>query len=168
MPADATAASTRRSTGRADKLASSAVGPSSDAVAVLSGRDRILIWCCLIAAIALAWGYLFFLDRQMMPARSGAAPAIDIARAISPSWDAAELLFTFLMWLVMMIGMMAAPAAPVLLLFAAMQKKQPERAISTPVMAFAARDLVLWAGFSALATLVQWALQHASLLSPEM
>src|SRR5258706_12916180 len=109
MPADATAASTRRSTGRADKLASSAVGPSSDAVAVLSGRDRILIWGCLIAAIALSWGYLFFLDRQMMPARSGGAPAIEIARAISPSCDTAELLFRFLLWLVVEIRMMACP-----------------------------------------------------------
>ena len=35
------------------------------------------------------------------------------------SWTAADVFFTFTMWAVMMVGMMAGTAAPVLLLFAA-------------------------------------------------
>ena len=36
-------------------------------------------------------------------------------------WTAADVFFTFAMWAVMMVGMMAGTAAPVLLLFAAAQ-----------------------------------------------
>lgn len=83
-------------------------------------------------------------------------------------WRAADVLFTFLMWSVMMIGMMSAPAAPVLLLFADMQARRGERGLSMPVLLFGLGYLTVWAGFSACAALAQWGLHEAAFLSPEM
>ena len=43
----------------------------------------------------------------------------EMGMAMDMPWTAADVFFTFAMWTVMMVGMMAGTAAPVLLLFAA-------------------------------------------------
>ena len=83
-------------------------------------------------------------------------------------WTAADAFFTFAMWSVMMVGMMAGTAAPVLLLFAAAKAGQGERAASPGVMMFGLGYLAIWIGFSACATIGQWALHRAAVLSPAM
>ena len=40
------------------------------------------------------------------------------------AWTATDIFYTFAMWAVMMLGMMAPSATPVLLLFAAAQSKR--------------------------------------------
>ena len=83
-------------------------------------------------------------------------------------WAAADVLFTFAMWAVMMVGMMAGTAAPVLLLFAAMQAGRGEHGTRLAVLAFGVGYILVWDGFSACAALAQWALHEAALLSPAM
>lgn len=90
------------------------------------------------------------------------------AMGMTTSWNAADAFFTFAMWTVMMIGMMAVSAAPVILLFAAAEAKRHPTGAPLAVLAFGTGYLVIWAGFSAAATAAQWALHHASLLSPAM
>jgi predicted metal-binding membrane protein len=82
-------------------------------------------------------------------------------------WSASDVFFTFAMWAVMMVGMMAPSAAPILLLFAGAHAGRRER-VSFAVPMFALGYLVVWAGFSACATLAQWALHQAAMLSPSM
>ena len=41
----------------------------------------------------------------------------EMGMSMDRPWTAADVLFTFAMWAVMMVGMMAGAAAPVLLLF---------------------------------------------------
>src|SRR5258706_3994937 len=71
-------------------------------------------------------------------------------------WTAVEAGFAFVMWTVMMVAMMLPSAAPVVLLFAALERRQG-RLGRTAV--FVAGYLVLWSAFSAGAAALQWALQ---------
>ena len=84
------------------------------------------------------------------------------------SWGATEIFFAFVMWTVMMVGMMTAPAAPVLLLFARTHSARAEGGVSLPVLLFGLGYITVWVGFSVCAALTQWALHEAALLSPAM
>jgi predicted metal-binding membrane protein len=73
------------------------------------------------------------------------------------------------MWSVMMVGMMTPSAAPMVLLFAAVNRRERDK--GAPFVAsgvFAAGYLAMWCGFSLAAVVLQWALQQAALLSPMM
>ena len=84
------------------------------------------------------------------------------------AWTSADAFFTFAMWVVMMIAMMAPAAAPILLLFAAARARRGERSVSPATAMFGLGYVVVWTGFSAAATLAQWALHQAALLSMAM
>jgi len=56
----------------------------------------------------------------------------------------------------------------VLLLFAAGHTRRGEYGVSLAVLLFGLGYLAVWTGFSAFATLVQWALHRAAMLSPAM
>jgi len=113
------------------------------------------------ALILLAWAQLLRMDHEM-----GAGPAMAMARQ-SP-WEAHDLLAAFLMWALMMVAMMLPSAAPMILLFATINRRRsgpPGAAVPTGI--FVAGYLVVWGAFSALAALGQAGLQHAALLSRE-
>jgi predicted metal-binding membrane protein len=84
------------------------------------------------------------------------------------SWTAADVFFTFAMWAVMMVGMMAGTAAPVLLLFAAARAGRGDRGVRLAVVMFGLGYVTVWVGFSACAALAQWALHETAMLSPAM
>jgi predicted metal-binding membrane protein len=132
-------------------------------------RDRVLIWISVCAVVALAWAYLIHLDQQMAFAMASDAEMARMGMTMDPTpWTATDLWLTFAMWAVMMAGMMAPSAAPVLLVFAGAQSKQAGGRSGVTVPAFAFGYLAVWTGFSAGAALVQgWLHQHA-LLSPMM
>jgi len=84
-------------------------------------------------------------------------------------WSGADLLLVFLMWTVMMAAMMLPSAAPLLLLIARINygRFSSQRAfVATGI--FGLGYLAVWAGFSLLATLAQWGLLEARLVSPMM
>ena len=83
-------------------------------------------------------------------------------------WVARDIFFTFVMWAVMMVGMMTATATPVLLLFAGTQAGRAERGVAPGVMAFALGYIIVWLGFSVFAAVAQWALHEAGLMSSTM
>jgi predicted metal-binding membrane protein len=148
-------------------------GGAPSLVAALPRRDLVLISTCIVLVTALAWVYLIHLDRQMsasmahdkMMAEMGMS---EMGMMMDMPWTAADAVLTFAMWVVMMIGMMAGTAAPVLLLFAAGNTRRGERGASLAVLLFGLGYLAVWTGFSALATLAQWALHRAAMLSPAM
>jgi predicted metal-binding membrane protein len=85
------------------------------------------------------------------------------------AWTLGYAGIMFTMWWIMMAAMMLPSAAPILLLFARINRKQKSAGrpfISTGI--FAAGYLVAWGGFSALATGLQWELECLGLLSPMM
>jgi len=141
------------------------VAPSS--VPAPSRRDRALIATCIVVITGLAWAYLIRLNRH--------TPSIDVdsmmaamGMVMNQPWGASDLLLTFVMWSVMMVGMMALPALPVLLLFAGMCGQRLDRGVVPPVPSFGLGYLVVWLAFSACATAAQWALHERALLSSAM
>src|SRR5437016_316312 len=100
---------------------------------------------------------------RMIPAGMGI-----MAPAQAP-WRAIEFGFVFAMWAVMMVGMMAPSAAPMMLMYVRVGRQAA--AAGRPLAAtgwFAAGYFLAWTGFSLTATLVQWALERAALLDPAM
>jgi predicted metal-binding membrane protein len=85
------------------------------------------------------------------------------------TWTLVDLLLLFVMWTVMMVAMMVPSAAPMVLMFANVQRqrqKQQRPFVSTGV--FLLGYLIIWTAFSLIATLAQWGLHSAALLSPMM
>jgi predicted metal-binding membrane protein len=138
-------------------------------------RDRLVVAGALGVIAALAWAYMLWLAAdmdmagmrmdgfRMVPAGIGL-----MAPAASP-WSAVEFAFVFAMWAVMMVGMMAPSAAPMILLYARVGRQGG--AAGRPLAAtgwFAAGYFLAWGGFSLAATLVQWVLEREALLDPRM
>src|SRR5262249_8565219 len=117
---------------------------------------------------ALAWGYLLHLNRQMSPGVEYNQSMAAMGMAVSTSWSFVDALFAFTMWAVMMVGMMAPSATPILVLFAAAQRGRSAPGASLAVLIFALGHVAVWTAFSAAAAGVQWLLQHMALLSPMM
>jgi predicted metal-binding membrane protein/glyoxylase-like metal-dependent hydrolase (beta-lactamase superfamily II) len=138
-------------------------------------RDRLIVAGALGVIAVLAWAYVLWLAAdmdmggmnmsgfRMVPAGMGM-----MTPAATP-WSAVEFAFVFVMWAVMMVGMMAPSAAPMILMYARVGRQG--RIAGKPLAAtgwFAAGYLLAWAGFSLAATLVQWALERAALLDVRM
>jgi len=135
---------------------------------VLSRRDRVVISSCLVLITALAWSYLVYLDRQMSAAMAHDRMMADMGMTMDMPWNAADVLFTFAMWAVMMVGMMTPSAAPVMLLFAGLHRGRGAHRAPRVVIAFGAGYLLVWTAFGAGAAMAQWGLHQAAMLSPAM
>lgn len=133
-----------------------------------SRRDRALIASCIVLITALAWAYLVHLNRHMTSPIEGDPMMAAMGMVMNQPWDAGDLFLTFVMWAVMMVGMMAVPALPVLLLFAGMHAQRVDRGVVPAVPSFGLGYLIVWLAFSACATTAQWALHEGALLSSTM
>jgi predicted metal-binding membrane protein len=136
---------------------------------VLLRRDRYVVLAALLSLTALAWIYLLHPAGVMaMPAADSAMPGMDMGGETMPAptpWTAANILLTFLMWLVMMVGMMTPSVAPVILIYARLGRQaEAHRRPFGSTGWFAAGYFMAWTGFSLTATIAQLALQGAALL----
>jgi predicted metal-binding membrane protein len=132
-------------------------------------RDRWIAGLALSLLTLLAWFYLVRMARAMDAAADEAA--MHAAMGMSPdpkSWGASDALALFLMWAVMMAGMMLPSATPVILLVLATYRRRGGRQSPRAAAAFGAGYLIAWTGFSAAAALAQTALHAAALLSAGM
>ncbi|RDD62973.1 DUF2182 domain-containing protein [Ferruginivarius sediminum] len=133
-------------------------GTASPLIESALKRDRVIVLALLVAITAIAWAYL--IDMAMGQAMGG-------MRAVS--WDLGYFAAMFAMWAIMMTGMMVPSAAPLILLYAAIERKRhPGERPYAGTMQFTLGYLVTWTGFSLFATLAQWGLSEAALLSPMM
>ena len=140
---------------------------ASSPIVVFPSRERVLIAGCIVVICTLAWAYLIHLHHQMSSA-TGSEMMTRMGMKMDAPWGAADFFFTFSMWAVMMVGMMSPSATPMLLVFAATHARREDRTAPTAVVAFGLGYMAVWAGFSALATVAQWALHQAALLSSTM
>jgi len=129
----------------------------------LPRRDRIAVLAALAGVSGLAWVYLVIAARQM-----ARMPEMDpAAMAGIRAWAVSDFTLMFLMWAVMMVGMMVPSAAPTTLIYAAVARKAARQGTPVaPTAAFVAGYVAMWTLFSVGATLAQWALDRAALLSP--
>ncbi len=123
-------------------------------------HDRGVVLAGLAGVTALAWVYLFL--------AAGPADMSGIVAGVRP-WAVLDVALMLLMWAVMMVGMIVPGAAPMILLFAAVRRRQGEKGRTlAPTGAFLSGYIAVWTGFSLAATALQWALDQAALLSPMM
>ncbi|WP_435103531.1 DUF2182 domain-containing protein [Arhodomonas sp. AD133] len=112
--------------------------------------ERSLLMASLALATVVSWLYLIRMAGGMsaMPADSGFR-----------AWP------TFIMWAVMMIGMMVPTAMPGILTLAAAERRM--RAARAPTVAYliAIGYVLAWTAFSVGATAAQWVLHELALLS---
>jgi predicted metal-binding membrane protein len=128
-------------------------------------RDRAILIFGITGISVFAWAYMFYLAWGMKNIAIGMEITIPQMR----SWGAVDFIFIFIMWMVMMVAMMVPSAAPMILMYATINRKRREQDgpfVATGVFLFG--YLVAWAWYSAFATIGQWGLHTAALLSPMM
>ena len=131
-------------------------------------RDRQVIVLALVSITVMAWVYLILLVEEMgMTFTGGMQPVMEMV-AFKP-WTIPDFILMFLMWVIMMIGMMTPSAAPMILLYShAQRKRATSKNPFIPTAAFFSGYIVVWSFFSIVATILQMGLEHAALLSPMM
>jgi predicted metal-binding membrane protein len=134
-------------------------------VAALPVPDRVLIAACIALITFLAWLYLVHLDRQMAIDLRHVQMMAERGMTMDMPCMSTDVSLTFAMWVVMMVGMMAPSASPMLMLFGASRAGRGERGVSMATLAFGLGYVAVWAGFSLCATFAQWALHQAAILS---
>jgi predicted metal-binding membrane protein len=117
-----------------------------------------------IAAVVACWAWIVPMAIDMYGAMTGPS-----AWMMTTNWDFTHLVLLFAMWVVMMAGMMLPSAVPALLRYAMVIRQGPATArASSHVSAFAGGYLVVWTGFSLLATILQRSFGHLLWLNPMM
>jgi predicted metal-binding membrane protein len=149
-------------------------------------RDRTLVTGALLLVTVLSWAWVLagagmgmsafeMTGMTMVPAglenagRSAAAGAGMAGMAMTPvAWSSGYAVLMFFMWWIMMVAMMLPSAAPMILLFALVERKRVGASPHLRTLIFAAAYLLVWAGFSLVAVLAQWGLERTGLVSSMM
>lgn len=130
-------------------------------------HDRALALLAIAAISVLSWIYLVRMAAMMTTAAGERAMHAAMGMPEMAAWGPPELLMLFLMWAVMMTGMMLPSAVPVIMLVIGTYRGRGDRA-RVLTLTFASGYLVAWTGFSAIAASLQFLLHRAALLSPSM
>jgi predicted metal-binding membrane protein len=148
-------------------------------------RDRLPALVGLGGLTVLAWIYLVWLAAGMSAmggmdsgmsaggmsgmADGGMSGMAGMAMPALQAWTVGYFVLMFLMWAVMMVGMMLPSAAPMILLYDRVRERQEAKGASLAATGvFALGYLAAWALFSLAAVIAQWVLEQAALLSPMM
>ncbi len=127
-------------------------------------RDQAIVAAALAILAGLAWIYTILL--------SGSLGGFDLhglmAMPRQGEWTLVDLVLAFLMWAVMMAAMMIPSAMPMILLFAAIERRQRPAGVFARTTVFVSGYAAVWGGFSLLATLAQWGLHDAAMLGNAM
>jgi predicted metal-binding membrane protein len=127
-------------------------------------RERLILGGCLAAMVVLAWLYLVRSKMAMPDMKMPGMVMLDLHE-----WRPTTVLLLFVMWTVMMVAMMVPSAAPMILAFLTVnQRRQAAARPLVPVTIFLLGYLAVWTAFSAVATLAEWGLHQAALLSTTM
>jgi predicted metal-binding membrane protein len=157
-------------------------------------RDRLIVLTALATVIVACWAYVFdcagmgmaTFERNAlirgpgdtdddMPGMAMGEDAADgisdmaIAMMAPIAWTAGYAVLMFLTWWIMMMAMMLPSAAPMVLLFAIINRKQRDKGVPyVPTGIFAAGYLLVWGAFSLVAVSAQWGLERSVFLSSMM
>ena len=108
-----------------------------------------------------SWAFVAWMTLSM------AHPAVRLTMPVDAAWSWSTAVAVAVMWGGMMVAMMLPSAAPMILTFDALERRnaQAGRAASRSLV-FAGAYLLVWIGYSALAAGAQWALQASGMLTP--
>lgn len=128
--------------------------------------ERLVTLLSVLGLAALAWVYLW---REAVHMNAMPVSGSMDGGAMALAWSLEPLLLLFLMWTIMMVGMMLPSALPAILLYDSLaKKKQRQGPVVGPAWSFVGGYLAAWTGFSLGATFLQAGLQEAKLLTPMM
>jgi predicted metal-binding membrane protein len=119
----------------------------------------------LVLITGTAWWHLL---RLAGASADHAAMTAAMGMPVGAPWGPADLWLTFVMWVVMMTAMMLPSAVPVLWLVASARSRLGRTGAQPVTLLFGLGYLLVWTGFSGAATLAEWLLHDAALLSPAM
>lgn len=124
-------------------------------------QPRTPLLLALGALVLLAWAYLFHLaDSMDMTAMSMTVPT---------AWTQTDFILMFLMWAIMMVGMMVPSATPTILIFDTWNKSRQTSGQSYGSTGlFICGYLLAWVLFSLGATCLQWLFNQYGLLGSMM
>jgi predicted metal-binding membrane protein len=130
-------------------------------------HDRAVVLASPAFVVLLAWTYLRLgagVGMEMMDMGGGNM------MAMLPEWSVGYGLVIFVMWALMMLAMMLPSVAPVTLLIASVARKRAgaDGAVRASTALFVFGYLAVWLAFAAAATILQWALDEAGVLSETM
>jgi predicted metal-binding membrane protein len=136
----------------------------------LPRRDRVILAGLLLSVAALAWA--FTIHQAVLMDDMEAAMWRDMnmsMNGMAPSWGPIDVVILFVMWSAMMAAMMIPGAGPMITAFAIInQRRQARAAPYVPTAAFLLGYLIVWGGFSVIATALQWLLQTLGFLTTMM
>ena len=145
---------------------SGSAGPVEKVVA----RDTWVVAGATAMIVALAGFYTangVGMEMSAMDMTRMAGPIGDpMAMGMAKAWTWEFALLVFLMWWIMMVAMMTPSAAPTLLLYTALKRRGSEMTSATQLsLIFLSGYLLVWGGFSLLATGAQWATELFGLVA---
>ena len=128
--------------------------------------DRVAVLAALVGTIVLAWVYLLRgAGLEMHAMNAGGGQMMPMIRVWTPDYA----MRIFVMWGAMMMAMTLPVAVPAILQVANLPGRRAGAASGArAALVFAAGSLVVWTGFSGVATLAQWGLDRAGALSEAM
>lgn len=138
-------------------------------------RDRLIVFAALVVVIALSWAYLFAgagmgmsgIEMTRMSQLALAGNNASTSMMTHTAWTPGYAVLMFVMWLIMMVAMMLPSAAPLILLFATINRRQRE--LGGPIVKtgiFVLGYLSAWAAFSLVAVGLQWWFERSGNISP--
>ena len=144
-------------------------------------RDQLVVLVSLAGLAILSWIYIAHLAGHM-PIGAGqqassmagmnmgdmpmGAPMSGMTASAPPAFDAGAFALTSLMWFVMMLGMMIPSAAPMLMLYAQVQRRRSGASPLIRTALFGTGYALVWGAFSLAAAGLQQVLAQAALVTP--
>ncbi|MBE1283035.1 MAG: DUF2182 domain-containing protein [Rhodobacteraceae bacterium] len=132
-------------------------------------RHRALVIGALVALAGLAWAYTIHLGLGMSSDGMSGGMTGGMAMPMVMAWSATDFVFMFIMWAVMMFAMMLPSVTPTVLIFERVRARREQTGRPfAPTLAFVAGYLLIWIGFSLVATLANWWLHRNGVLTSMM
>ena len=126
--------------------------------------QKTMLYAMLAVASAAAWSATWMQSVDAPVLRPYLVEAL-----CGGAWTLGSAVSCFTMWISMMVAMMLPATAPMVDAFATIARRRRSRGQPyTPAFVFIAGYCLAWGGFSAAATLAQWQLYRAALLTPTM
>jgi predicted metal-binding membrane protein len=128
-------------------------------------HDRTVVLLGLAVLITASWIYLLLgagIEMDMMDMGAGQVTLM------TPAWTERDAALVLVMWIVMMAAMMLPSAAPAILRLVGPGRERTRTSGMASALLFTAGYLAVWIAFSVAATLLQWALDRADLLTGQV
>ena len=117
----------------------------TDHIESIVKKDRVIVTSGIVAVALLAWGYMLYISQG----NADMDMSMGMTMGNVKSWSGVDFSLMFVMWAVMMVAMMVPSAAPMLLLFASVnRKRRQESRPFVPTSIFLSGYLVIWTGFA--------------------